>query len=99
MTFKASDDGEYIGSGRSASVLVASGAPAVGQMATNKSVAARGETVHFYVKTNSDATHLIMYSEGGGKVRKWAAEGNSYVSGTVRVWDVTYAFGSAGNRT
>lgn len=99
MTFKASDDGEYIGAGISASVLVASGAPAVGQMATNKSVAARGETVHFYVKTNSDATHLIMYSEGGGKVRKWAAEGNSYVSGTVRVWDVTYAFGSAGNRT
>ena len=99
MTFRTSVDGEYKSAGVSAKVLLASGAPAVGQVLFSKKIAAKGETVTITVKTNSDATQLIMYSEGGGKVKTWAADGNSSVSGTVRVWKVTYAFGGAGNRT
>ena len=98
MTFKTSIDGAYIGDGVTASVLVASGAPAVGQIIFSPTTAAKGETVTITVKTNSDATHLLMYSEGGNYVKTWAASGNSSVSGTVRVWKVTYAFGGAGNR-
>jgi len=99
MTFKTSVDGDYISAGVTAKVLIASGAPAVGQVYFNKSTAAKNETVTITVKTNSDATHLIMYSENGGKVKTWAASGNSSVSGTVRVWTLNYAFSGSGDRT
>jgi len=99
VTFRTSADGDYKSAGVSAKVLLASGTPAVGQVLFSKQTAAKGETVTITVKTNSDATHLIMYSENGGKVKTWAAEGNSSVSGTVRVWKVTYAFGGTGSRT
>lgn len=99
MTFKASIDGAYIGKGKTASVLMASGAPAVGLATFNTATAAKRQKLNVVAKTNSDATHLIMYRENGKKVKTWAASGNSYVSGTVRVWQVSYSFSSAGKRT
>ncbi len=60
---------------------------------------AMGTAQTFTVKTQSTAKYLGMFKEDGTKVKAWAADGNSKVSGTTRIWTVKYTFTTAGDRT
>ena len=53
----------------------------------------------FEVVTTTDVKNLMLYAEGGTTlVKTWAASGNSSVSGNRRVWIVSQAINTAGDR-
>ena len=74
-------------------------APAVSSASASDSKTLKGTTVTFTVKTPTTAKYLAMYVESGSKVKTW--NGSTYYtdSGSTRTWKVSYAIGSAGDRT
>ena len=53
----------------------------------------------FEVVTTTDVKNLMLYAEGGTTlVKSWAASGNSTVSGDRRIWKVSQAINTAGDR-
>ena len=98
MTFRALRNG--VGGHTSASAQVKVELPVtVDSVSASTATVTAKETLKFTVKTSTNAKYVRMYSEGGYMVKSWAAEGNSTVSGNVRIWTLSYAFGNAGDRT
>ena len=100
MTFKASKDNKNFGTGKNATILVTSGNSInVTSAAFSQTSVAKGTAVTITVKTGADAKYLAMYTEKGAKAKTWKAADCSKISGTVRVWTVTYTFSGVGNRS
>ena len=100
LTFKGSVDGSKYGTGKSVSLTVTSGTDyAVTYASFAKSSVVKGNAVSITVKTGVDAKYLTMFSEDGIAVKTWAASTSSTISGTTRVWKLTFSFSDAGNRS
>ena len=97
VTLKASADGVHYGGGRELAVKVLPVMNVLSASASAETVMAQ-ETMTFTATTPADASVLVLFSEGGTRVKSWSCGGNSTVSGSVRTWKVQYAFGGAGDR-
>ena len=98
MTFKASKDKSTFGTGKSDSILVTSGKDIdVTSAAFANDYIVKGTTVKITAKTGADAKYLVMFS-GNSKVTVWKADDYSTISGTTRVWNVSYKINGTGNR-
>ena len=96
MTFKASKDNKTFGTAKTASILATSGNSInVTSAKFSAEYAVKGTSVTATVKTGADAKYLVMYN-GTSKIKSWTAADNSKISGTTRVWTVTYSFSGSG---
>ena len=101
MTFKASWDEKTLSEGLSDSIIVLTGneaPPAVKSVEFSADRVLLGENVGITVKTPVHCYFIAMYS-GDSQVKKWYAADSSTVSGKTRIWELTYAFSGAGNRS
>ena len=69
--------------------------PAVISASPAYTTAAVNQEITYTVKTPSNAKFLALYS-GSSKLKVWGMTGNSTLSGSIRVWTVSYAFKGAG---
>ena len=93
----AAEDGE---AGDEAGEAVANAsAPSVTAAWIDVSPITAGTDHVFTVKTETRASSVNMYAEGGALVKTWKASGNSSLSDNVRVWTLHYTIGTAGSRT
>lgn len=100
MTFKASKDNSTYGTAKTAKVLITSGNSInVTSAKFSEASVAKGTKVTITVKTGADAAYLAMFTETNTKAKTWKASGNSTISGTSRIWTVTYTFNAAGDRS
>ena len=58
----------------------------------------RGDTQTFTARTSTSANYLMLYAEDGMLVKTWPANGNSYISGSYRYWNVPLTINSPGSR-
>ena len=94
ITFKCTAGTQYKG-GKNVTVTVNTTTPSVVSVSPTRVTAEVGGAIAFTVKTPDTAKFLALYS-GTTKVKVWGMTGNSTVSGSVRTWNVSYAFKSAG---
>ncbi len=99
LTVKASADGTNFTSALAVNEAVNPVVPVVNSAAFTQSTVQKGTAVGICVTTSSNAKKLALCSESGSVCKVWSADGNSTVSGNVRTWNVSYAFGGAGNRS
>ena len=71
--------------------------PTISKVTAPTSVTAK-QLVKVSVTTTANATHLALVNEDNWTVTVWAADLFSSVSGSSRVWNVQYAFQTAGDR-
>ena len=89
FTFKASKDNKTYGDGKEATLKTV--APKVTSASFDAEAVFMGEAVTITASTSVGATYLRMFDESGTEVTTWTQE-NSVVSGTERVWTVSYRF-------
>ena len=99
LTFKAGTSASTVASAaRTASFTVEE--TLVKEASVKYGTIGKGATQTFMVKTSGTAQNLMLYAEGGNLVKTWKADDdNSYTVGDTRVWKVTQAIGTPGNRT
>jgi len=101
MTFKASWDGSTMSTGKKDSILILSGTegtPTVSSAVFSPASIQKGKSVSITVKTTVGCNYVAMYGEGGGLIKKWEAPSNSTVSGSTRIWKLSYTFNGIGTR-